>query len=27
VCPDFGYTRYRDRNRSCYQHKGHYHCE
>ena len=27
VCPIVGYARYRDRNRSCYQHKGHYHCE
>ncbi|MFT5574115.1 MAG: hypothetical protein ACI9FR_003052 [Cryomorphaceae bacterium] len=27
ICPIGGYARYRDRNRSCYQHKGHYHCE
>lgn len=27
ICPVAGYNRYRDRNRSCYQHKDHYHCE
>ena len=27
ICPTAGYSRYRDRNRSCYQHKDHYHCD
>ncbi|NND81235.1 MAG: hypothetical protein HKN50_02270 [Gammaproteobacteria bacterium] len=26
-CPDPGYSRYNYRNRDCYRHKGHYHCE
>lgn len=26
VCPTDGYSRYYDRNRNCYEHKGHYHC-
>ncbi len=26
VCPIDGYSRYYDRDRNCYEHKGHYHC-
>ncbi|MFT6407646.1 MAG: hypothetical protein ACJAQ6_001059 [Arenicella sp.] len=26
VCPIDGYSRYYDRGRNCYQHKGHFHC-
>ena len=26
VCPIDGYSRYDDRNRNCYEHKGHFHC-
>lgn len=27
VCPTYGYSRYYVRDRGCYRHKGHYHCD